>query len=283
MFYGKLLVDVVKDNKIVLIKYLLRKLANIILRKCLRLAIRSGKISVVEMLLKAGLNPNSFFNGQTPLHLVANGKKKSPVVNLCQLLISYGAELDVLNANGETPLVTAVKRNKANLVKYLLDKGANPNCGGCLNHALKIGNANVVEYILRKGANPNYYFYFAFERNLLENWLRKQFQINIDEAYDKKYKSNELLTLLSIWGMCQPDCILGSLKEKSRKKISEGTDYSRIYSNMQNLGLNRSCQYYIYFKDELEVFDLNFKTFEILADLFGKKRGRSCLWNERRL
>ncbi|KAK2701221.1 hypothetical protein QYM36_020113 [Artemia franciscana] len=86
--------------------------------------------------------------GQTPLHVaVRNGR-----VDLCDLLILYGAEVDGINLNNETPLVTAIKANNSEMVKYLLESGANPNCSQCLHHAVSEGKQNLCQLLISYGA-----------------------------------------------------------------------------------------------------------------------------------
>lgn len=64
---------------------------------------------------------------------------------------------------GTTPLYIAIDRGYNDIVKYLLDHGANPNfCGsnayGCpLGYAVKKRNLKVVELLLKKGVSINAY------------------------------------------------------------------------------------------------------------------------------
>ena len=42
-------------------------------------------------------------------------------------MLEMGESIDVVNANGETALMMAVKRNNRKMIEYLLEKGASPN------------------------------------------------------------------------------------------------------------------------------------------------------------
>ena len=42
-------------------------------------------------------------------------------------MLEMGEGIDVVNANGETALMMAVKRNNRKMIEYLLEKGASPN------------------------------------------------------------------------------------------------------------------------------------------------------------
>jgi ankyrin repeat protein len=74
------------------------------------------------------------------------------------LPILYGAELDIISAFDETPLVTTIKANDLEIIKVLLKEGANPNFGDCLYPAVPKGRAYIVEYLLKARANPNLFF-----------------------------------------------------------------------------------------------------------------------------
>ncbi|XP_065565795.1 putative ankyrin repeat protein RF_0381 [Artemia franciscana] len=82
------------------------------------------------------------------LHLAV--KKGS--ADVCNLLIKSGAELDATNVCGKTPLGTAIKTSNLDLVKFLLNRGANPNCGECLHHAVKEGRADICKLLIGFGA-----------------------------------------------------------------------------------------------------------------------------------
>ena len=51
--------------------------------------------------------------------------------------------MDAINSHCETPLVTAILANNSDMVKYLLESGANPNCSQCLHHAVSEGKQNL--------------------------------------------------------------------------------------------------------------------------------------------
>ncbi|XP_065573428.1 putative ankyrin repeat protein RF_0381 [Artemia franciscana] len=102
---------------------------------------------MVKYLLESGADPNC---AQCLHHAVSKGKQ-----NLCQLLISYGANVDEINMNCETPLVTAILANNSDMVKYLLESGANPNFAQCLHHAAQKGRADICRLLFSYGADLN--------------------------------------------------------------------------------------------------------------------------------
>ncbi|KAI8951519.1 hypothetical protein F4801DRAFT_544956 [Xylaria longipes] len=103
----------------------------------------------VENALKGGLNPNiqweqvdiddhgqdggcvvcsfdaesSWANYNTPLHMSLHKRQFSTAA----LLLEHGAQIDLLNALGKTPLHEAISRSDSEAVKFLIDKGADLN------------------------------------------------------------------------------------------------------------------------------------------------------------
>ncbi|KAK2726652.1 hypothetical protein QYM36_007473 [Artemia franciscana] len=110
-------------------------------------AISCNDLDMVKYLLESGAAPNC---AQCLHHAVSKGKQ-----NLCQLLISYGANVDEINMNCETPLVTAILANNSHMIKYLLESGANPNCAQCLHHAVQKGRADICRLLFSYGADLN--------------------------------------------------------------------------------------------------------------------------------
>ena len=98
--------------------------------------------AVIELFLNAGADVNirsnysnftsdnpktikhidSLYSGATPL-LRAAMQNPNPAV--IELLLKHGAKLNMRNKNGDTPLIAAARSNTAEVVKVLLDNGAN--------------------------------------------------------------------------------------------------------------------------------------------------------------
>ena len=90
--------------------------------------------------LDSGDNPNVVdLYGNTPLHRACSSKSDVLVPAVVELLLRHGADIDTVNAIGKTALQLvlskakldnswlAIKRSYAEVVKLLLDSGANPN------------------------------------------------------------------------------------------------------------------------------------------------------------
>ena len=101
-------------------------------RKAFHLAVREGYAVVVEFLLANGADPNERgSSGYTALMSAAENNDAA----MAGILLAHGAEVDARHTGagiykalkGWTPLVFAVNRGSARMVRLLLQAGANPN------------------------------------------------------------------------------------------------------------------------------------------------------------
>jgi len=131
----------------------------------LAMASMDNKVDAMKYLIEHGaeINPKQITDNKgvcntsysTPLHVSAfrsyDGTK---------LLIEKGANVNIRNNEGQTPLHNAIWGDSLNIVNYLLDNGANPNLANnegstALHLEAGNGNINIVQALLKKGANPN--------------------------------------------------------------------------------------------------------------------------------
>lgn len=90
-------------------------------------AIRGGKITIIQQLLNHGANINSIHgqDGSTPLHYAS---RYSDDVKIIRFFLERGVyPVDVENKLGNTPLFEAVRRGNIDIVKQLLEYGADVN------------------------------------------------------------------------------------------------------------------------------------------------------------
>lgn len=85
-------------------------------------ACRSGWNDVIKLMLDRGADVDAVSYGETPLLKVAN--KKVNDVSLARILIDNGADVDVKDAQGNTPLYHAVMNKNKAMITLLLDNGA---------------------------------------------------------------------------------------------------------------------------------------------------------------
>ncbi|OTA97985.1 hypothetical protein M426DRAFT_37785, partial [Hypoxylon sp. CI-4A] len=85
-----------------------------------------GHINVIKFLHERGANINArTSHGHLPLHLaVMNGHFEAEVV---RALINRGADLNCAGRFGDTPLMYAAWKGQWQLVKVLLNAGADPH------------------------------------------------------------------------------------------------------------------------------------------------------------
>lgn len=101
-----------------------------------------GEIDLLELLLKAGVEVNRRDQiGRTALHEAANRN----CLNVMCLLIQSGAELNCIDYQGWTPLCLAVMRDHFVITEYLLKQGADLKVGSedLLKVAEILGNKEV--------------------------------------------------------------------------------------------------------------------------------------------
>ncbi|MDE2598449.1 MAG: ankyrin repeat domain-containing protein [Rhodocyclaceae bacterium] len=119
----------------------------------LHVASRNGNDALIAALLKQKGNPNARNRlGETPLVLAAYSGKMAAA----EALLAGGAQL---NTDGWSALQYAVFAEQAEMVKYLLGKGAKvdaraPNQQTALMLAAKNGNAAIAQLLLKANADP---------------------------------------------------------------------------------------------------------------------------------
>jgi FOG: Ankyrin repeat len=81
-----------------------------------------GRAGKVEKLVKSGVNVNvhSPNSQRTPLHIAASKGK----LEIVKTLVENGANLEITNLNGRTPLYSAIESSRTEIIKYLSSKGA---------------------------------------------------------------------------------------------------------------------------------------------------------------
>jgi ankyrin repeat protein len=102
------------------------------------------------------VNTRDVTSGETALHIVTNRRD----LTWMQFLIAKGANVNVRDAKGMTPLVSAVNANFPEGVELLVDKGArlneSNNAGETpLITAVHNRNIAVIRLLLKAGADPD--------------------------------------------------------------------------------------------------------------------------------
>ncbi|XP_076285606.1 uncharacterized protein LOC143211647 [Lasioglossum baleicum] len=119
-------------------------------------AVSCGNLKLVKDLLKNGAHVNMLHGGLDFIHNLLHKAVDGKQVQMAKLLINYGANVNVKNSQGETPIVNAIKNRNTKLIELLLTNGADikedPKVVGT---AVRCGNQELVEDLLKNGADVN--------------------------------------------------------------------------------------------------------------------------------
>ncbi len=122
---------------------------------------------IVEQGLRGGENPNQRYSYDEDNDSVLNPytiKTITPIVQaavngnieIVKLLLEYGADPNFCQRNGETALADAANRGDTKLVNYLLEHGADPNVPTPIGTPLALADGiGVMRELLEHGADPN--------------------------------------------------------------------------------------------------------------------------------
>ena len=147
----------------------------------LHLAAMNGDTEIVEALLAVGLDPNARnAYGSTPLHSAVifarmpsyfpvnlvgfgfdeNDREESIKDLMIELLVDSGADPNVRDAYGISPLYLATRFADTEIVMVLLEVGANPNIrdsfgNSPLHWAVNFSTTETVRVLIQAGALPN--------------------------------------------------------------------------------------------------------------------------------
>ena len=135
-------------------------------------AVERGQLKTVQLLLKAGVDPNALDdNGRTPLYeavrFLVNCGQDRVAVKITRALLKAGADPNTILSQGETVLHWAASTSYANIVRTLLNAGASYNmrdstgktplhwAAGGKENVRSRATYDVVGQLLWKGANYN--------------------------------------------------------------------------------------------------------------------------------
>ncbi|CAF3996688.1 unnamed protein product [Rotaria sordida] len=129
-------------------------------------AMKSQKFDVVKLLLKHGANPNAVTKFCLTPFLLACKICDLDIIEACIVAgadINFtlsGSNANDLNITGETALFIATLKDRIDVVKFLIEKGAQVNiqnhCGvSPLHLCAKSGNQELVQMLIQAGANVN--------------------------------------------------------------------------------------------------------------------------------
>jgi hypothetical protein len=113
-----------------------------------------GDLSQAEKWLDAGMPPD-FMGSRVGSGLMIGAWEGK--IDLMRLFISRGADINKLNANGESAIALAAWRGNLEAVKWLLERGARINAPkrqwSALHYAVFAGHGEVADYLIEQGAD----------------------------------------------------------------------------------------------------------------------------------
>jgi ankyrin repeat protein len=132
----------------------------------LKSAAKTGKTEAIKLLLDGGADINENDNGPTALHAMLNMRNSNYnqyrlSKDTAELLLARGADVNLKDKFGWTPLHFAAESADVNIIELLLDKGAEVNAKDdeagftALHHAVRLGKRNVAELLITRGADVN--------------------------------------------------------------------------------------------------------------------------------
>ena len=93
----------------------------------LGLAVYFGRVEAAELLLEAGANPNTSSANAfkvRPLHSAAAHRDPETSLKLARMLLDKGADPNVVQAGGWTPLHSVASQGREEITKLLVERGA---------------------------------------------------------------------------------------------------------------------------------------------------------------
>ena len=124
----------------------------------LHLATFNNQTGVAKYLLRNGADHSlkDWFDSKTALHYAA----REGNLDICQILVSYGAQVNCLTSKKWTPLHLATFNNQTGVAKYLLRNGADHSLRDrfdktALHYAAEEGNLDICQILLSYGVQVN--------------------------------------------------------------------------------------------------------------------------------
>jgi len=126
------------------------------------LAIIEDKFKILDILLQNGADVNKIDNEyHQPIFMFIKNYDKINSMNTLDVILKYGPDLDIKNKSNDTPLIFATKKNYNEIVKRLLDFGADPfitddNMDNILTIAIKNDNLVLINMLYQIHQDEKY-------------------------------------------------------------------------------------------------------------------------------
>jgi ankyrin repeat protein len=127
--------------------------------KPLSIAISNNQIEMTRVLLEKGCDPNELCDEKFSLLSLATVMNQK---DIALILLKAGAKVNYPENSTSQPIFMVSRSGKREIIQLLLDYGANPNAKGDSQDVYPLGaaalfnNIELAEMLLEKGADPNY-------------------------------------------------------------------------------------------------------------------------------
>ena len=116
------------------------------------------RIGTVRLVISHGVNVNAKLTGSN--YVVLCHAAYGGDADICRLLLEHGADVELGNKDGDTPLTLAASQGRESICELLVAKGADPNRyapNGCLalTQAAWKGYAKICALLISAGADTN--------------------------------------------------------------------------------------------------------------------------------
>lgn len=163
----------------------------------LHIACKNQCIETIQVLLNAGANiHNTDLDGNTPLHILCL-KNQKQTIDLISFLLKSGADISALNYRMRTPFfISSIQRDNQYrnqtepILKYLLSQGAEIDVQDIdgytpLYYAVRRDDTENIKFLIKNGANPNKKNEKGESPYQLAKEKKNQNLIHIIEKYNK--------------------------------------------------------------------------------------------------
>ena len=149
----------------------------------------NNSLELVKVLLNSGANPNIVYSDPDEgSFIILDRSLYYNNFEIFKTLVENGANINKVNDRGEPLIVDAIRRERFDIVEYLVDKGIDPTMKytdyrnipfSLLAAAVNNNDTKIAEYLIDKGADVNTK---AIIDNYMENGMTSNYKDNSKEA-----------------------------------------------------------------------------------------------------
>ena len=157
----------------------------------------NNSLELVKVLLNSGANPNIVYSDTEEGNFtILDRSLYYNNFEIFKTLVENGANIDKVNDRGEPFIVNAIRRERFDIVKYLVEKGIDPTMKytdyrnipfSLLVATVNNSNTKIAEYLIDKGADVN-------TKAIIDNYMENGMTSN--DKDDSKEAVNLILTAI---------------------------------------------------------------------------------------